>query len=119
MNTETQSPILTPEGASEFINQFRTQKPSQNKWLLIALGIVAGVVVYLMYRSGYKDDEGFSQSGLSVSDKDCRRLVDGYYKPKEDEDTRTSGYDKVCKMQRRNTITPDTGNWLTHQGYLM
>jgi hypothetical protein len=65
-------------------------------------------------------NELFSASGLSLSDEDCRKLVDVYYKPTENSpECRDNYMMRICGKQRRSTIDPRTGNYYTQYGVLI
>jgi hypothetical protein len=64
--------------------------------------------------------EGFSKSGMSLSDNDCRELAEVYYKPWENNPKCRDNYkQRICGHQRRDTIDVNTGNYFTNNGILI
>ncbi len=72
------------------------------------------MVVQITLRSPFK--EGFSSSGLTMSNEECDKLANVYYKPGE------SGFDckrRICAKNRRNSVDFVTGNYFTENGVLV
>lgn len=64
--------------------------------------------------------ERFSTSGLAISDDDCDRLAEIYYRPFDNNDFRRSIYAKsLCGRTRRNSIDGLNGNYYTVNGMLI
>lgn len=64
--------------------------------------------------------EKFSQSGLSISDRYCDRLVDVYLDPtNNDPEARADYRRRVCGKQRRQTVEARTGNYFFDNGVLV
>lgn len=85
-----------------------------NNALLIFLLVII-IIILCMPR-----DEYFSASGLSMSDFDCRKLADVYYRPKVTSPKCRNNYrERICGHMRRNTIDPWTGNYFTDYGTLI
>ena len=82
----------------------------------IFVAIVAFIVLYyLMSRR-----EGFSKSGLAISDPLCLQLADVYYKPSDgNPETRDDYRRRICGKVRRNTVDFGTGNYFTEDGELV
>ena len=80
--------------------------------ILIVVLVLVGFV--LMTR------ENFSTSGLAISNDYCNKLVDVYYDPTDADAKRRADYrERICGMQRRNTIDMETGNYYTQNGILV
>ena len=86
--------------------------------MIIPILIVLLIIVIIVLCA--PRNELFSASGLSLSDEDCRKLVDVYYKPNEHlPECRNNYMKRICGKQRRNTIDPRTGNYYTQYGVLI
>jgi len=84
--------------------------------LPLSLLILILIIVFLFMT--FK--EGFSSSGMTISDIDCMKLADVYYDPMiNDPDYRIDARKRICGCQRRNTIDFGTGNFYTHNGSLL
>ncbi|AYV82368.1 MAG: hypothetical protein Homavirus38_2 [Homavirus sp.] len=82
--------------------------------ILILLLIIALVILY------NPANEQFSTSGLAISDADCQKLVDVYYRPNDHSPVCRDDYTRrICGYQRRNTVDPQTGNYYTSYGQLL
>jgi len=85
---------------------------------LILLILATLLIIYFMNITTNK--EKFSQSGFAISDRDCKKLADVYYKPKvQDPKCRYDYEQRICGKQRRRTIDPQTGNYFTYYGQLI
>lgn len=84
--------------------------------LPIIIILVLLVVLYLVVPAR----ESFSQSGLSLSDADCMKLAEVYYRPTVHDPACRSNYNqRICGPQRRSTIDFRTGNYFTENGHLI
>lgn len=80
--------------------------------------IILVILVILYFTIPAK--EKFSQSGLSLSDADCMKLAEVYYRPTmKDPECRSEYNGRICGKQRRSTIDYRTGNYFTENGHLI
>lgn len=81
-----------------------------NPWFWVLLIIVLVLVFWGVNR------EPFAESGLTISDEYCHKLMDIYYNPRYtgigDEDYRS----RLCGRLRRYVIDPPTGNYYAQNG---
>ena len=86
----------------------------QNNIILLLFVIV---VVYLATR---RETEGFSTSGLNMSDEYCNKLVSGYHDPQNDNELdKLVNNLRICSPLRKYAIDPQTGNSFTYYNKLM
>jgi len=80
--------------------------------------IIIGVI--LMFLLFSRMNEPFSSSGLAISDADCAKLANVYYRPDVNDPKCRAGYNQeICGKTRRSTITDRTGNYYTMNGQLV
>jgi hypothetical protein len=82
----------------------------------LTLVILAGLILLLVLMNG-TNVEKFSQSGLNMDDRYCNNLVDGYFRPGDDDpENRLMYRQRICSPLRRAQIDGETGNYFTHYG---
>ena len=82
--------------------------------ILVTLALL--VIIYFIVTN----NEGFSSSGLAVSDKYCDQLANIYYRPDDkNSDCRGDYRERICGNKRRNTIDYDVSNYYTVGGQLV
>jgi len=83
----------------------------------LLLVILLVILLYVLFNTF---TERFSQSGLGLSDRDCSRLVDVYFRPNDNQPQCRNNYnERICGLNRRNTVDPFTGNYFTINGMLV
>ena len=88
------------------------QDPSILPYVILSLVVIAGIF--------YSVREGFSSSGLTISDEYCTKLADVYVDAgNRNPDFREDYKKRVCGHNRRNTIDHITGNYFTENGVLI
>lgn len=84
---------------------------------VIIAAFVAAILMLFFY---YNNSEGFSKSGLAISDDDCRKLAKVYYHPLIKNDIDDKNYlNRICGKCRRNMVDFETGNYYTENGFLI
>jgi len=79
-------------------------------------------IILFVYLYTKRDDkqEGFSKSGLNMSDQYCDKLVHSYLDPTNDNKAdQLINYIRVCSPLRKHAIDPSTGNVYTNYGKLV
>ncbi len=89
----------------------------ENSCNLPLLGLVLlFVILYFMVSK----NEGFSDSGLAISDRYCTALADVYYRPSVKNPVCRDNYrERICGKARRNMVDFRTGNYYTENGQLL
>jgi len=84
--------------------------------------VVTSLVVFLLiyFVASRVAPESFSTSGLALSDKDCVKLAEVYYKPSsKDPHCRSFYKDRICGKTRRGIMENRRGNYFTDHGVLI
>lgn len=82
-------------------------------WTYVAL-ILAMALGYLLCQD--YNLEGFSKSGLNMSDKRCDEMLAHYHPNDLDPIKRNDYYNRICSRARRGMIDEATGNYFTAEG---
>lgn len=78
--------------------------------------VICLIVAYVIYQ--LLTVEGFTSSGLSMSNPYCDRLVSTYYHPSKIED-RERNVRRMCGIERRGLIEDSRGNYFTANNHLI
>lgn len=82
--------------------------------------IIVAIVVFVVLYFFMSRKEGFSRSGLAISDPLCMELSDTYFRPKDRNPINRSDYRRrICGKLRRNIVDFETGNHFTEDGELV
>ena len=74
-------------------------------YVTLLLAIIFGVMV------NKNKNEGFSKSGLNMSDRRCKETV-GFYRPGDRDEANRQDYQaRICSPLRRKIIDEETGNY--------
>lgn len=84
--------------------------PDNYTMIIIILSVLIGLSILMGPR------EPFSASGLSISDSDCDKLAQIYYKPYLTKGQKLRN--RICDKSRRSNIDYLTGNYETYHGKL-
>lgn len=79
--------------------------------------IIAVLVIILCLRPSFS--EGFTKSGLSMSDIECDKLVSVYTPQIKGRECRSRFMKNVCSDMRRKQIDFPSGNFYTVDGMLL
>ena len=83
--------------------------------IIIALSVIIAILILFSPRSEY-----FSSSGLSISNKECDRLADVYYRPRvHSKSCRQNFKNRICGQVRRDHLDYATGNYETNNSGLL
>ena len=82
-------------------------------WTYVTL-ILAATLCCLLCQN-YKL-EGFSKSGLNMSDKRCDEMITHHHPNDLDPSRRDDYYNRICSHARREVIDEGTGNYFTAKG---
>lgn len=72
--------------------------------------LVTAIAVYLILQNNRQ--EGFSSSGMNMSNRYCGFLTDGFYRPRVTNPVKRRNYRRrLCSPLRRNVVDHGTGNY--------
>jgi len=81
-----------------------------NPWVWV---IIVIVLVLLFWGAAR---EPFAESGLTMSDEYCHKLMDIYYDPRHTNIENEEYRSRLCGRIRRYVIDPPTGNYYSRNG---